>query len=298
MVLRTAAALIGIDGVDTPERASSLLSYVLRMHAGANLRWSNRPHHEVMPDALDALATFVSEFQGPAAQRRKALIERYRAGELTEAELPADILTIMLRNSEVWDEGLVIRDTASFHFASINTTAHGVVYAVHELQGWLERHREDVAKLRELGFLRAFANESLRLHPPVPFLIRRAVQDVTLPSGRSVTAGELLVIILDSVNRDPLVFGEDAEQFNPNRLLPARYPGYGLSFGAGRHTCIGKPLVTTAVPTSADDIERSLVPILRALIDAEVTPDPERAPRLAPTSVQLFEAYPVIFARL
>src|SRR5258708_31709632 len=298
MGLRTSAAMVGVDAIDTPDRASALLDYVIRTQDGRNLRWSTRPAHELLRDALEAEAAFVAEFLEPAIARRRGLIKQHLAGEIGQVELPSDLIMIMLNNPQVWDDTLIIKDAMVLLVGGISTTSQAVTYAVEELKEWLPAHPEDNERCRTLAFLRAFANESLRLPPPARFITRRALDDVTLPSGQAVAAGQVVLLVIDRINRDPLVFGDDADEFNPNRTLPPRYPGYGLSFGAGRHACIGRPVVTTAAATTADEVERSVVPILRSLIDAGVTMDPQHQPTMFPSSTQLFGTYPVILARL
>ncbi len=259
MGLRTSAAMVGVDAIDTPDRASALLDYVIRTQDGRNLRWSTRPAHELLRDALEAEAAFVAEFLEPAIARRRGLIKQHLAGEIGQVELPSDLIMIMLNNPQVWDDTLIIKDAMVLLVGGISTTSQAVTYAVEELKEWLPAHPED---------------------------------------NQAVAAGQVVLLVIDRINRDPLVFGDDADEFNPNRTLPPRYPGYGLSFGAGRHACIGRPVVTTAAATTADEVERSVVPILRSLIDAGVTMDPQHQPTMFPSSTQLFGTYPVILARL
>ena len=43
-------------------------------------------------------------------------------------------------------------------------------------------------------------------------------------------------------NRDPAVFGPDAERFDPHREIPDDVPRWGLTFGTGFHACLGMEL--------------------------------------------------------
>jgi hypothetical protein len=49
-------------------------------------------------------------------------------------------------------------------------------------------------------------------------------------------------LAMTAANRDPRVFGADADQFVPGRPLPERVAPWGLSFGSGTHACLGAAL--------------------------------------------------------
>jgi cytochrome P450 len=87
---------------------------------------------------------------------------------------------------------------------------------------------------------RLLVDELLRLEAPIPFTMRVAVEDVTLPSGAEVPAGSRVLVVLSSANRDPAVFER------PDDLVPDRSPNPHLAFGDGPHWCLGAQLVRTA----------------------------------------------------
>lgn len=77
--------------------------------------------------------------------------------------------------------------------------------------------------------------ELLRIDPPGQLILRRATEDVTI-SGRTIGAGENVVVYLAAGNRDPARW-TDAADFEIGREI-----GRHLAFGHGVHTCIGAPL--------------------------------------------------------
>ena len=77
--------------------------------------------------------------------------------------------------------------------------------------------------------------ESLRIDSPGQLILRRATEDVTI-SGRTIGAGENVVVYLAAGNRDPARW-TGAADFEIGREI-----GRHLAFGHGVHTCIGAPL--------------------------------------------------------
>ena len=102
-----------------------------------------------------------------------------------------------------------------------------------------------------------------------------------------------------AANRDPSVFGDDAERFDPDRSLPPGVGRWGLSFGLGMHACIGQELAAGLQFVDEPDADHlyGLVPTaVQALLEAGARPDPDEAPRLDPTSARGYWAsYPVRF---
>ena len=69
--------------------------------------------------------------------------------------------------------------------------------------------------------------------------------DCDIPQGAMVT------VVYGSANRDPKVFGADADRFSVTRSIPA---GKNLVFGHGIHHCIGAPMVALVAPVVFDTL--------------------------------------------
>jgi cytochrome P450 len=80
-----------------------------------------------------------------------------------------------------------------------------------------------------------FVEETLRYHSPFKATMRKATRDVEL-AGERIAAGELVLPLIASANRDERVF-ERAAQFDLERS-----PNPHLAFGLGIHVCLGAPL--------------------------------------------------------
>jgi len=158
--------------------------------------------------------------------------------------------------------------------AATVTTATLVTHTVDEI----ERARPAVI---DSEFLRAAAEEALRLHVPTAALLRRV-------------GDETVACDLGAANRDELVFGPDPDRFRLGRELPGGIAAHGLAFGAGQHVCIGRFL---ALPAASGPVRGIVVRILEALYAAGVTPDPDLPPQRLPGELDTYATYPVRFAR-
>jgi cytochrome P450 len=98
-------------------------------------------------------------------------------------------------------------------------------------------HPDQWALLRkDAGLVPRAVEELLRFTSPVVSFMRTAVRDVVL-EGVLVRAGEPVLMLFASANRDERVFGQSAD-----RLDVAREPNPHVAFGFGNHFCLGAPL--------------------------------------------------------
>ncbi|CAN4120910.1 unnamed protein product [Withania somnifera] len=109
------------------------------------------------------------------------------------------------------------------------------------------------ADVSQLPYLQCIIKETLRMHPPVPFLIPRKVEldvelcDYIIPKGSQVLVNVWLIGRDSTSWIDPLVF-------KPERFLNSDLNMQGkdfelIPFGAGRRICPGLPLALRMVPT-------------------------------------------------
>lgn len=211
--------LFGIPEADRPQirrwsrRVSTLLEPVPPL---ASL--------ELTAEAIDGLAAYVGELWA----RRRA---RCRS------EPGTDVLS---RVAELVppdeDEELILASSVFFlsagHETTINLIGNGVLT--------LLRRPDQLERLRRQPDLLASAVEEMaRFESPVQTIWRMATEDVDL-GGRRIAAGEQVMLLLGSANRDGEQF-EDADAFDVGRS-PNRHLGYGY----GRHLCQGVSLARTA----------------------------------------------------
>ncbi|CAH2075150.1 unnamed protein product, partial [Iphiclides podalirius] len=123
-----------------------------------------------------------------------------------------------------------------------------VVQEMQEVFGDSDRPlvKDDLLKLK---YLERVVKESLRLFPPVPFIIRKVLQDIILPSGIVLPAGSGIVVSIWGIHRDPKYWGPDAECFDPDRFAPERFkllpPCSYMPFSSGPRNCVVKTALST-----------------------------------------------------
>ncbi|XP_030512843.1 cytochrome P450 704C1-like [Rhodamnia argentea] len=99
--------------------------------------------------------------------------------------------------------------------------------------------------LDQMHYLHATLTETLRLYPAVPADGRGAETDDVLPDGFHVKKGDGVYYLAYSMGRMHNIWGEDAEDFKPERWLKDgifqnESPFKFVAFNAGPRICLGK----------------------------------------------------------
>lgn len=121
-------------------------------------------------------------------------------------------------------------------------------------------------------------DEVLRYDAPIQFAARVPTEDVSV-GGERVGAGQPVVVLLGSANRDPAAFD------GPDRFHPARRPNPHLAFGTGTHHCLGAGLsrqVAAAVFATLAERFPAMRPAARPVVRDTLVP---RGPAWAPLFV-------------
>ncbi|NJO12364.1 MAG: cytochrome P450 [Gammaproteobacteria bacterium] len=302
-LLDLTADFAGIDRPDgTDEERNALVRLLKGMGAAATLGQYSGDREVVREQVRATLREFDERFFAPSMQRRQQLVARVRAGEMNEADLPRDILTILVANEDRVElsRDMILRETAFYYLAGAHTSVHSTTHALHEIFQWRDQHPEDRERIdRDPLFVQRCVHESLRLHPSSPIAQRRPLCPVHLPSGDQAATDDTVIVDLYAANRQVGTFGEDAAEFNPHRKLPANQPPYGLTFGVGIHTCLGRNLAAGEVAKANTDPtthQYGTVALLTlALIRHHVRPDPANPPqRDTAIAREAWTSYPVL----
>ncbi|MCW0214421.1 MAG: cytochrome P450 [Pseudonocardia sp.] len=298
-----------VAGVDQPtgsvEETDALYRFAKKFSEGATLVHTTRDPEVVRAEVQDALDDFDRIFLQPSVARRRALLARLDAGEITEDDLPRDVLTALLRNRDELgvDDDVLRRECAFYLQAGSHSTADAFSHAADDFFTWARSDPAAAEKARhDRALLQRCVYETLRLHPASPVAQRRALAPITLRGGTEIPEGSFVVLDIAGANRDGRIF-DRPEVYDPFREVPADVPRWGHAFGGGMHACIGTELAG-GVPTpdrpspeqAHEQVLGTVTLMLDALLAAGAHPDPDAPPQRDPDSARdHFASYPVLF---
>ncbi|WP_341256907.1 MULTISPECIES: cytochrome P450 [Gordonia] len=124
-----------------------------------------------------------------------------------------------------------------------------------------------------------WVQETLRYDTSTQMLLRRVLEDVEY-GGKTIPAGDRVLLLVGSANRDEEVFGPDADQYRIGRESSRTI----LSFGLGTHFCLGAHLARL-------ETEIGLAQIARTVRSFDV--DVERSVRVHSVNVRGFADLPM-----
>ncbi|XP_049775953.1 probable cytochrome P450 6a13 [Schistocerca cancellata] len=111
-----------------------------------------------------------------------------------------------------------------------------------EVDAVLSRHGGEMTyeALQEMRYLDMVVAETLRLYPPMAYLMRQCTEPYQVPgSDLRLRVGDVVYVPLLSLHRDPRLFPEPL-RFNPERFSGGHaHPAY-LPFGDGPRICLGQ----------------------------------------------------------
>ncbi|MCV7096550.1 cytochrome P450 [Mycobacterium kubicae] len=166
------------------------------------------------------------------------------------AQARDDMLSILV-NAEI--DGLRLSDEELVNFAFLllvagNETTRNLI-ALGTLA--LIEHPDQLRMLiDDPALIPGAVEEMLRWNSPVVHMARTATADVEI-RGKRIRAGEVVVMLYGSANRDEDVFGSDAEEFDITR-----HPNPHIAFGCGEHSCLGAQLARLEAGLLFDELLR------------------------------------------
>ncbi|MFI7012557.1 cytochrome P450 [Streptomyces sp. NPDC050145] len=177
-------------------------------------------------------------------------------GALVEAKRaqPGDDLTsALIATRDDAGSGLTEQELIDTLLLVIGAGHETTVNLVGNAAQALLTHPEQLARVRsgEIPWSEVI-EETLRWAPSIANLpLRYAVEDIYLPDGTRIAAGEAILASYAAAGRDPRRHGPDADRFDI-----ARADKEHLAFGHGVHFCLGAPLArleaTIALPALFD----------------------------------------------
>lgn len=107
--------------------------------------------------------------------------------------------------------------------------------------------------LNQLTYLEQVINETMRILPAVPMIARELNGPVVLTNGVVLPSGTTVGIGIRDTHRNKKVWGQNADQFNPDRFSTEskqnRHPYSFIPFSGGPRNCIGLKLARFSART-------------------------------------------------
>ncbi|WP_053363135.1 cytochrome P450 [Bacillus sp. FJAT-27251] len=186
----------------------------------------------------------------------KLIADRRARGDQGETDLLARMLSAKdPQTGEQLDDQNIRYQIITFLIAGHETTSGLLSFALY----FLLKHPEVLKKayeevdsvlsgpvptfkqVLELKYIKMILNESLRLYPTAPQFTLYAKEDMVLGNQYPIKKRQNVVVLLPELHRDKEAWGEDAEEFRPERFAdPSKVPHDAFKpFGNGQRACIG-----------------------------------------------------------
>ncbi|XP_052181156.1 uncharacterized protein LOC127794249 [Diospyros lotus] len=155
----------------------------------------------------------------------------------------------------------VVDNCKNIYFAGHESTAAAASWCLMLLAlhpDWQARVREEAAglvcrldggpldanSLPRMKMMTMVIQEALRLYPPAAFVSREALKEMEIGS-LTVPKGVCVWTLIPTLHRDPEIWGEDANEFKPERFAngvsgACRFRHGYLPFGMGPRLCLGR----------------------------------------------------------
>ncbi|MEU7632087.1 cytochrome P450 [Nocardia sp. NPDC049220] len=135
--------------------------------------------------------------------------------------------------------------------AGLSTTATAIALLIGLM---VELDLVQAAAHADADWLNAVTQETLRYATPFSVVPMFATRDITLAGGVALREGQPIRLVLGAANRDPAVFGVDADEFVPARANANHH----IAFGLGMHWCLGDRLARLEMRTALREVARNL----------------------------------------
>jgi cytochrome P450 len=249
--------LVGVPRVDRAE-VRRLADVVVHREDGL---------FDVPPAGMDAAFTLVGYYQAMVDERRRA---------------PKDDLTSALLVAEIEGDRLTDDEIIAFLFLMVVAGNETTTKLLGNAWYWGWRHPDQRAKpFDEPARVADWVEETLRFDTSSQMLVRVARTDLDL-HGTTIPEGDRVLLLVGSANRDESVF-PDPDDYDLDRDTSKL-----VSFGSGRHFCMGAPLARLEARIALGELTR-----LVSTYDV----DPEGIERVHSINVRGLAALPTTVTR-
>jgi cytochrome P450 family 142 subfamily A polypeptide 1 len=231
-----------------PERYADLLRW-----SDDLVRGTGATNDEILGRAAVAFEEYTTYQTAVIAERRRSGATDDLVGVLVHAEIDGEKLT---DEELLWESLLIL-------VGGDETTRHVITGGTYEL---LRDPSRLNALRRDPSRIPVAVEEMLRWVTPIQNMARTATRDVEL-RGQRIRAGDKLVLLYPSANRDERVFRD------PHRFDIARSPNEHIAFGFGAHFCLGASLARLELRVFFEELVAGMADLALASND----PPPLRA---------------------
>jgi cytochrome P450 / NADPH-cytochrome P450 reductase len=186
----------------------------------------------------------------------KMISERKERGDQGETDLLARMLNVKdPQTGEVLDDENIRFQIITFLIAGHETTSGLLSFALYLMMKHPEVLKKAQAEVDEvvtepvptyqqvvdLKYIRMILHEALRLYPTAPQFTLFAKEDTVIGGKYQIKKYDSVSILLPKLHRDKTAWGEDAEEFRPERFADmSKIPVNAYKpFGNGQRACIG-----------------------------------------------------------
>lgn len=267
------------EHIDVPEDMTRLTLDTIGL-CGFNYRFNSfyrdQPHPFIM-SMVRALDESMSQLQrvnpdDPSYKEKKfqlqkdiqymnGLVDKIIADRKISGEQGDDLLAHMLNGKdletgEVLDDENIRYQMITFLIAGHETTSGLLSFALYFLvknPHILHKATEEANRVlidpvptyrqvKQLKYITMVLNESLRLWPTAPAFSLYPKEDTVLGGEYLLKQGEEIKVLIPQLHRDKIIWGEDVEEFRPERFEnPSTIPQHAFKpFGNGQRACIGQ----------------------------------------------------------
>ncbi|CAE6527638.1 unnamed protein product [Rhizoctonia solani] len=159
---------------------------------------------------------------------------------LSDENIQYQMLTFLIAGHET--------TSGMLSFAMMHIMKHPEVYAKirQEVDAVLGKDKIKFEQLNKLTYISAVLKETLRLTPSIGEFIVTCDEDQIIGNRKYlIKKGTIVVVMAHTIGQDPVVWGNDAEEFKPERMLDGKFealpPKAWVPFGSGTRACIGRP---------------------------------------------------------
>ncbi|KAF7872123.1 uncharacterized protein EAF02_009228 [Botrytis sinoallii] len=180
-------------------------------------------------------------------QERYIFLEQLAKSGYSASKIQAELLNILLAGRDTTASLLTLL------FMILSREQKVLEKLRKEIMG-LEGRAPTFEEIKDMKYLKWCINETMRLYPIVPTSSRVAIRDTVLPRGGGpdetspvmVKKGTLVQYSSYGLHRRKDIYGEDADQFRPERWEKLRAGIWEyIAFSGGPRICIGQQFALT-----------------------------------------------------